>query len=376
MLTSLDVADQPGLVENTPDKSYVYAAELLNAGMPVVYMNIGITDDSVSCVKTLYDKLFGDEDTDGLIYQLEDRNEYSVKYITCGGYPTVFSNNNHSYADSLINVAATRGDAVALIDYKLTITDDIFSKDVDSVYKSMETALSGHNYGEYGAAMYPWGLYGCSVSLSNTEEITNKVVEMPGSFAYLMCVAKAIKTSPNWLAMAGVTRGIVPNLQGLLTKSVLTNTVAEECQPKFGSEGHSISINCITNIRPYGLTLWGNRTLKPVDKEGPVALNFLNTRNMISDIKKLLYTTAKSLMFEQNSDSLWLRFKSGITPLLNQLKTGNGISDYRIIKGETKYDGNPLQKGEMAATIKIFPIHAIEYFELTVEISDDDVTVS
>ena len=96
---------------------------------------------------------------------------------------------------------------------------------------------------------------------------------------------------------------------------------------------------------------------------------------MLSDIKKVLYSTAKSLMFEQNSDILWLKFKSGISPLLNQLKSGNGIEDYRIVRGTTKYNGDPLQKGEISAVIKIYPLYAVEYFELTVEINDNDVTV-
>ena len=147
-------------------------------------------------------------------------------------------------------------------------------------------------------------------------------------------------------------------------------------QPKFGAENHKVSINTITNIRPYGLTIWGNRTLKPVDKEGTVALNFLNTRNMLSDIKKLLYTTAKSCMFEQNSSDLWIKFKNGIEPLLRRLKAGNGISDYQIVRGTTKYNGDPLTKGEIAAVIKVYPMYAVEYFELAVEINDEEVTIS
>ena len=198
---------------------------------------------------------------------------------------------------------------------------------------------------------------------------------MPASYGYLMCVAKAIKTSPNWLAIAGVTRGLVPGLMSLYTKSPLSNTVAEHLQPKYGADNNRLSINCITNVQPYGLTLWGNRTMYDVGSDGCTAKNFLNTRNMMSDIKKLLYTTAKSLMFEQNSDALWLKFKSGISPLLNQLKSGNGISDYKIIKTTTKYNGDPLSKGELAATIRIYPIYAVEYFELTVEMNDQDVTV-
>lgn len=320
---------------------------------------------------------------------ISDKSIYSVKYITSGGYPSVVSQTivdngkdkftaRKIFADAMLEAAAYRGDAVALIDYQRNETDKPFDTDPDSgsFYAKIHEQFNDVANAEFGAMMYPWGQFSCGATLGRVEAAETTDVYMPGSFSYMKCLAKAIKTSPNWLAMAGVTRGLVPGLKQIMTPhNVLSNTLAEEMQPKFGYENHRISINCITNIRPYGLTLWGNRTLKPVSRDGCVALNFLNTRNMLSDIKKVLYSTAKSLMFEQNSDTLWLRFKAGITPLLNQLKTGNGISDYKIVKGTTKYNGDPLQKGELAAVIKIYPIYAVEYFELTVELNDEEVNV-
>ena len=167
--------------------------------------------------------------------------------------------------------------------------------------------------------------------------------------------------------MAGVTRGMVPNLQSLHLNKYLSNVVAEDYQPKFGT-GKNVSVNCITNIKPYGLCIWGNRTLLPVDPKGTKATNGLNTRNMTSDIKKL--------MFEQDSEVLWTRFKAGVSGFLDQLKSGYGISDYKVIRTATKYLGAPTTRGELAATIKIFPISAIEYFEITVVLADEDVQVS
>ena len=81
-------------------------------------------------------------------------------------------------------------------------------------------------------------------------------------------------------------------------------------------------------------------------------------------------------MFEQDSDALWLRFKAGVSPLLDQLKSGYGLKDYKLIKGTTKYNGAALTKGEMAAVIKIIPMYAVEYFEITVVLADEDVQVS
>lgn len=306
---------------------------------------------------------------------MSDRSYFSAKYITSGGYPSMYHTKvtensstavklNYALAQSLITCAATRGDAVALVDYELNTTKDLYKVGEESIYNDIQVA--SFSDAGFGTAMYPWAEY-------NT---TEGVVTLPASYAYLRCVATAVKSSPNWLAMAGVSRGLVKGVNKLCTKGILTNTIAEEMQPKYGEDNHSISVNCITNIRPYGLTLWGNRTLKHVGVDGTVALNFLNTRNMLSDIKKVLYTTAKSIMFEQNNDVLWTRFKSGVSPLLDQLKSGGGISDYKIIKSTTTSNGAGLSKGELAAIIRVYPIHAVEFFDLTVEIRDDDITVS
>lgn len=321
-----------------------------------------------SKVKLLYDTFATRMTT------LCDRSEYTVKYITSGGYPAIAFGSGDStnaeidIAKNMLNTAKIRNDAVALIDHENDGGKVLIPGEPVSIYAKCNTYFKTADSPEFGAMFTPWGEYRI---ITNT--IPNQI--LPASFGYLLCLASAIKTSPNWLAMAGVTRGVVPNLVRLATAKTLTNVIAEDYQPKFGSD-NVISLNAITNIKPYGLTIWGNRTLLPVDYKGTVATNFLNTRNMISDVKKTAYNTAKSLMFEQDSDTLWLRFKSGISPLLEQLKNGYGISDYKIIRGTTRYNGGQLSRGELAAVIRLFPVNAVEYFEITVHIADQDVAVS
>ncbi len=303
---------------------------------------------------------------------LADKNEYNVKYITSGGYPNFLITGNtydSTLADKMQDIAYRRGDAVALIDHDYNPMREHIGGNGQSLFEIVNRWADATK-GTFATMFTPYGRYSCVTAPVNA---TTQL--MPASFGYLLSLAATIKTSHNWLAMAGVSRGMVPNLKSLATNILLSNTIAENMQPKFGTATSRFSINAITNVKPYGLTIWGNRTLALLDPKGTTAVNFLNTRNMVSDIKKLAYDTAKKLMFEQNSDSLWLRFKSGVSPLLDQLKSGYGISNYKIIKGTTKYNGQPLTNGELAAVIKIYPIYAVEYFEITVVMADEDVTV-
>ena len=146
----------------------------------------------------------------------------------------------------------------------------------------------------------------------------------------------------------------------------MSNTIADLYQPKTG-----VSINAITNVRPYGLTIYANRTLKDNKSLGKLsALSSLNIRNMVSDIKKTIYATAKRLVFEQNTDVLWVNFKAGITGILDKMITGNGIESYKITREQSG------TKEKVKATIKIVPIRPVEDFEIDIVLTDSTVEVT
>ena len=190
---------------------------------------------------------------------------------------------------------------------------------------------------------------------------------MPPSFAYLSALANSLKYYSNTNAVAGVNRGQIPNLKALCSNYILTNTIAEDAfQPDNGS-----SINGITNIRSYGYRIWGNRTLKP-NSGGTTATSFLNIRNMVSDIKKVVYQAAMVTLFEPNAQITWINFTSKITPFLDSLVSNYGISKYQIDRNMTTSEGLPLPRTEMSATITIYPVYSIEKITITIAIRDDD----
>ena len=146
----------------------------------------------------------------------------------------------------------------------------------------------------------------------------------------------------------------------IFANKLLTNALAEAYQPDT-----ALAINPITQINPYGYCIWGNRTL--VDnslKQGTTATSFLNIRNLCSDIKKQLYVACQSLMFEQNTDILWINFLALVTPLLDQMVSGYGITNYKIIKLP------PSDRTKINVKIRIYPIYAVESFDITLYIND------
>ena len=341
------------------ERSYIMAKELIYAGLPVLYVNVVASREggtkSVPKASDIYDGL------SNILDELQDKGEYTVKYLSTGAYP-VFEYNGNALATKMIAVAESRGDCVALIDHSNIPYRTLKPTEAGSVYSKVSTfAGTLADSAKFGTMFTPWGIY----TLPNAPAKSATQV-LPASFAYLISLAKSIRNNPNWLAIAGVTRGQVPYLVELNTTERLSNTLADAYQPRDG-----VSINAITNIKPYGLTIWGNRTLFDNSDAGNLrASSFLNTRNLVSDVKKVAYTAAKRLIFEQDSNILWLNFKAAISPTLDQMLSGYGISGYKIIRGTTT------EKAKVVAIIKLYPTYAVEDFDITVVMADQEVTVS
>ncbi len=291
-----------------------------------------------------------------------DKSNYNIKYITSGGYPIFEYKSGKTISNLMATLAMNRGDCIALIDHtnnparSLVSSESVYNHAKDGTY-----ALSGI-VTSYAAMFTPW----CEYSLLNTYKgLTSQIVSLPPSFAYLSCLAESLKNNPAWMAIAGAIRGKLLNLYSVDSDYVITNAIADSYTPDT-----AIAINPITNIRPYGQCIWGNRTL--VDnsvKGGTTALSFLNIRNIVCDIKKQLFVACQSLLFEQNTDILWMNFIALMSPTLDRMVSGYGISNYKIVRVD------PSDKTKITAIIRIYPVYAVESFDITLYLENGDVTV-
>ena len=273
---------------------------------------------------------------------LDDKSLFQYRYLTTGGY--VFADDSdYTSITTIIDVANKRGDCVALVDHSRDLTTRV------DIKASAENATSKR------AAMFsPW----CSYTINNL------TLAMPASMAYLEAFINGTKENPNWYATAGRLRGSISgkpirNYGEKFANSLLVDDSGTD---------NGVAVNPITNVYPYGILIWGNRTLFN-NTEGLVASSFLNIRQLCIDIFKSLYINAKGYMFEQNSDRLWFNFKANISKLLDNMKTGQGISGYKIFKLEP-------ERAKVKALIRIVALEAVEKFDLTVELTDSLIEVS
>jgi len=340
-----------------PDPSYIYALNLLSQGLTIIYERMNDVTDNTSAnydvtvskaYTTLYSIFDGSVDSPIL-----DKGTYDIKFITTGGYPChEYTNISASTLSSqVINVAQMRGDCVALIDH------------TDNPHRPLEGSGSVINSNlpasEYATMFTPW----CNC--------TNNYV-MPASFVYLSTLANSLKTNESWQTVAGVSRGLATIVKSTHTDRILTNRIAESYQYGYTTDSSdpTICINAITYIRPYGYTIWGNRTLKQYTTASTgFALTFLNLRNLVSEVKKQAYMTAQLVMFEVNNDVLWTKFKASMAELLDTMVSASGLKNYKLLKVPST------DKTKLQCQIVLYPTYGVESVNVGILLLDDEVII-
>lgn len=345
------------------DNSGLVKSKWLNSSLPNISSKTYLTTGSQGPEFTPA-AIYSFISNDGL-EKIKDRNEYVLKYITAGGYPTLFAPGanytGNEYAEKLLGVATSRKDVTALIDYNVELDSVTNNPYIVQGYANTwihnHAEVASEDVGNYGAIFTPW----CTIK---SPTINNKEITMSPSFAYLSAMAQSTQNFANWYAVAGVTRGVIPNLTGV-TKQI-SDSVGNDLQPT-----NSVAINPIQQIRPYGYRIWGSRTLRDNFDNGDLtATSFLNIRQLANDVKRVVYVASKECMFEPDDDVLWINYKSKITPLLDRMKGNRGLTDYSIRRVATD------AKATLKAVIRLYCIDPVEHFDITLELTDGQVTTA
>lgn len=333
-------------------------------------LNVSSTEDEFTVVD-MYSILNAESVSDGTFTnpfeRLQNIGDYNIKFITSGAYPLFEVTSYSNAVKKQALAAANRCDATAIIDYANKVTRNLAASNTTSVKYCFTSFVSSNNFGSntlgeavesYTTMFIPYGIYS---SYTLASEIT-----LPGSYGYLIALANSVQTNANWLAVAGVKRGAISNLISLSQN--ITNAIANSYQTQ--NEG-DVAINPITRIGSYGYVIWGNRTsLQTAETDALKASAFLNVRQLVSDLKKVVFNAARKLTFEPNSDVVWINFKSEIEPTLTSMLTGQGITKYQLTKVATT------KKATIVAKIRIWPIEAVEDWDITIELADGTTTVT
>ena len=307
-----------------------------------------------------------------------DRINMPFTFITTCGYEYYQEVNSEqeivssNVMNRILSKTDTRLDFIYLYDLPASATPQDLVQDSESYELPGEKAA-------VVATIHPWGHY-VPYSGYRSFNKNNTALHMPGSYGYLMAYANSIKNNKPWLAVAGVNRGIIPNiraidydfqepyvhaLQGDPLNAYDTSTI-------FNDNPVYYRVNPIVNFGPtFGKIIFGNRTYFIGNNVNALSFrSFLNVRLLLANIHKAAFNSSIQHTFEPNDDIVWLSFKQKVNDLLDQMVSGRGIKWYKWYKLQSDH------LGQIKAKLTIRPIEAVESFDITISMTDEDIEVA
>ena len=166
-------------------------------------------------------------------------------------------------------------------------------------------------------------------------------------------MASSQESSAVWFAPAGFNRGGL----SLGSSGLSVVGVREKLSSKQRDALYELNVNPIASFPSEGIVIFGQKTLQAT----PSALDRINVRRLVLFIKKEISRIASGLLFEQNVSATWNRFKGQATPVLESVKSGLGISEYKLVLDETTTTPEEIDRNMMYAKLFIKPVYAIEF---------------
>ena len=254
----------------------------------------------------------------------------------------------------MINVCEDRADAMALLDLPAVYTPP------HEEYKTKPNRINKNAIGvanalkdrridsSYGATFYPW--------VQTRDERTGQLVWIPPTVAMMGVLGSSESKSAVWFAPAGFNRGgLTEGAAGI----PITN-VSERLSSKERDTLYDARINPIASFPANGIVVLGQKTLQ----ERQSALDRINVRRLVIYLKKQISVLSTQILFEQNVQATWDRFKGLIEPFLANVKTRFGITDYRLILDETTTTADLIDQNILYAKIMVKPARAIEFIAI------------
>mgnify|MGYP003637218429 CR=1 FL=1 len=256
----------------------------------------------------------------------------------------------------IINTAEDRADCLAVVDPEYggfapsTETTDDFKTRItnNSVIESTKAIKKRGLNSSYGCAYFPW--------VKIYDEINDQRVWVPPSVVAIGTFGSVEANSELWFAPAGFTRGgLSEGSAGLPVVGVSQRLTSKDRDRLYEN-----NINPIATFPAEGIVIFGQKTLQQTRS----ALDRINVRRLMIYLKKEISIMAARLLFDQNVQATWNRFRGQVEPFLDSVKARFGLTDYKVILDETTTTPDLVDRNIMYAKIFLKPARAIEFIAI------------
>lgn len=194
----------------------------------------------------------------------------------------------------------------------------------------------------YATTYYPW--------VRGVDNTTNQIISIPPSVLMPRVYAFNDQVGNPWTAPAGLRRGIITN--------------ARETVRRLGQnskdELYENNINPIITTIDGDVVIFGQKTLQQQES----ALDRVNVRRLLINIKKFMRQQGLRFTFEQNTQTRRDDFVNSVIPFFEQIQQQNGLERFVI---QSDSDNNPPEKIDqniMVVDVFLVPVQAAEFIDM------------
>ena len=258
---------------------------------------------------------------------LSNKDEYRYNLITAPG----LNNSDHGTAVGLlVSTVESRQDAIAVIDLN----------GYDTNVSTIVSDASGFD-SSYAATYWPW---------LQTLNTAGQTVWVPASAMIPGVYAFTDASSDAWFAPAGLTRGALGNV--IKAERKLTSGNRDSL--------YNANVNPIATFPGSGVVVFGQKTLQKRSS----ALDRVNVRRLLIELKNYISQISDNLVFEQNSIATRNSFLTQINPYLESIQQRQGLYAFKVVMDETNNTADVVDRNELVGQIYLQPTKTAEFILL------------
>ena len=221
-----------------------------------------------------------------------------------------------------------------------TKNDVVAAQDIVGLLEDAEIDSS------YSCTYFPW------IQMRDTQNNVN--IFLPPTGEVVKAMAFTDNTAFPWFAPAGLNRGVTNALKSKYKLSLDARDILYEGR-----------INPMADFADAGTAIFGQKTLQVKES----ALDRINVRRLLLQIKVLIANVAIRLVFEQNDQATIDQFLQKVTPILDTIKRERGLTDFQIKMDDSNNTPETRDRNELYGEIFLKPTRALEFIGITFTIT-------
>jgi uncharacterized protein len=267
-------------------------------------------------------------DYTNMLTLLANADDYQYNLMLLPGLTDVSHN---SPITTAINNAQSRGDHLVVIDpvnYGASISD--------------ATTESGGRDSSYGAMYWPW--------VRTIDPDSGQNVWVPASTVMGGVFAFNDSAAEPWFAPAGINRGGLGTVISAERKLSATNR----------DTLYEANVNPIATFPGVGTVVYGQKTLQKKSS----ALDRVNVRRLLIELKGYISQVAQNLVFEQNTAATRNNFLAQVNPYLESVQSRQGLYAFKVIMDDSNNTPDVIDRNQLVGQIYLQPTRTAEFIYL------------